>query len=461
MTVSRTISAAVLAGAAVLLQPAAAGAKDASAGQVLTGAAAFDDWKSDAPGVWRRVTVASLPKPFATPSAGNPPSIALRPAGAALKTLPGFTVQPFATGLTGPRLIRTAPNGDVFVVESGAGRVRVLRMADGAARPAAVSTFTEGLREPFGVAFYPAGPNPQWVYVANTNSVVRFPYRDGDLKARGAAETVVAQIAPHTGGHVTRDIAFSPDGATMFVSVGSGSNDAEHMPKMTLDEAHAFEAAHAVGSAWGSEERRADILAFTPQGGPARIYAAGIRNCVGLTVQPATGTLWCSTNERDGLGDNLVPDYITRVKAGGFYGWPWWYMGGTEDPRHKGERPDLAGEVLSPDVPVQPHSATLEMVFYPKSASGPAAFPVDYRGDAFAAFHGSWNRELRTGYKVVRVKMKDGQPTGAYEDVLTGFVIDDHTVWGRPVGVAVAHDGALLVSDDASGTVWRVAHAGG
>jgi glucose/arabinose dehydrogenase len=176
-------------------------------------------------------------------------------------------------------------------------------------------------------------------------------------------------------------------------------------------------------------------------------------------VNKETGDLWVSTNERDGLGDDLVPDYITRVKEGGYYGWPWYYMGDHEDPRHAGERPDLAGQTLAPDVPVQAHSASLEMTFYTVT-NGASAFPPEYRGDAFAAFHGSWNRNSRTGYKVVRVRLNHGIPTGEYDDFLTGFVVDGRDVWGRPVGVTVAHDGALLVTEDGNSTVWRISYNG-
>ena len=197
------------------------------------------------------------------------------------------------------------------------------------------------------------------------------------------------------------------------------------------------------------------MLSFTPEGGDKRVFATGIRNCVGLAVQPATGDLWCSTNERDGLGDNVPPDYVTRVRAGGFYGWPWYYVGGREDPRHRGARPDLAGKMTEPDVLIQPHSASLQMAFYTGQL-----FPRAYQGDAFAALHGSWNRGQRTGYKVVRIHLENGAPVGSYEDFLTGFVASDDGVWGRPVGVTVAHDGALLVSEDANGTIWRVAYEG-
>ncbi len=197
------------------------------------------------------------------------------------------------------------------------------------------------------------------------------------------------------------------------------------------------------------------MLSFTPEGHDRRILATGLRNCVGLAVQPTTGDLWCSTNERDGLGDDLVPDYVTRVRPGAYYGWPWYYVGNHEEPRLRGQRPDLAGRMTEPDVLLQPHSASLGMTFYTGTA-----FPAGYRGDGFAAEHGSWNRTKRTGYKVIRIRLSDGVPTGEYDDFLTGFAIDDQSVWGRPVGIAVAHDGALLVSEDGNGTIWRVAASG-
>jgi hypothetical protein len=417
------------------------------------------DWMNDAPGVRHLVRVADLPQPFVTESAQNGPQTSDRPDGAILSVPPGFQVKLFTKDVTGPRLLRTAPNGDIFIAETKRGRIRVLRTTDGADSPSANEVFADGLHGPFGIAFYPLGDDPQWVYVGNLNSVVRFPYRNGDLHARGPAETILPHLADSTGGHTTRDVVFSLDGRRMFVSVGSGSNVADGMPLKTPDEVHAWEASHAVGSAWGNEAERADVLVTDPEGqAPLRIFATGIRNAVGLTVQPATGELWCATNERDALGDDLVPDYTTHIQEGGFYGWPWYYMGNHEDPRHAGERPDLAGHVITPDVLFQSHSAPLEITFYPENASGPSAFPAEYRGDAFVAFHGSWNRTVRTGSKVVRILMHNGVPTGEYEDFLTGFVIDDGHVWGRPVGVAVANDGALLVTEDANDTIWRISY---
>jgi hypothetical protein len=418
------------------------------------------DWRNDAPGVLHSISPENLPAPYATTSAGNGPKTVDRPAGASLSVPHGFTVQLFASGLSGPRLMRTAPNGDVFIAETRRGRIRVLRAADGASEPSQMAIYAEGLSGPFGIAFYPQGPDPRWVYVGNLNSVVRFPYRNGDLIARGPAEVVVPRLAGSTGGHTTRDVVFSLDGQRMFISVGSGSNVAETMQVKSPSEIRLWAAAHGMGEAWGTEERRADILETDPEGHqPAEIFATGIRNAVGLAVNPATGELWASTNERDALGDDLVPDYVTHVRKGGFYGWPWYYLGDHEDPRHANERPGLGAHVTVPDVLVQSHSAPLQMVFY-TAMSGVAAFPAEYRGEAFVALHGSWNRRIRTGSKVVRVRFRNGAPTGDYEDFLTGFVVDDGHVWGRPVGVAVAHDGALLVTDDANDTVWRVAHQG-
>jgi glucose/arabinose dehydrogenase len=415
------------------------------------------DWTHDAPGVQHAVVLGDMPAPFATASAGNGPHVVERPAGAAPSVPPGFTVRPFATYLSGPRQLRTAPNGDLFVAETREGRIRVLRADDGAAAPREDVVFASGLRGPFGIAFYPLGDNPRWVYVAENNAVVRYPYHSGDLRAGGPAQTVVDTLAGTTGGHTTRDIAFSNDGRRLFISVGSGSNVAEGMVTKEPEEVQGWEAVHGFGAAYGSETNRANILVTDPEGRAAlRTYATGIRNPVGLAVDRQTGVLWTTTNERDGLGDNLVPDYITRVREGAFYGWPWYYMGSHEDPRHAGERPDLAGLVTVPDVPVQSHSAALGMVFYTATA-GAAAFPEEYRGDAFVAFHGSWNRSARTGYKVVRLRRHNGVPTGEYDDFLTGFVVDASRVWGRPVGVAVARDGALIVTDDASDTVWRIA----
>ena len=419
-----------------------------------TGAAAYGDWRTDAPGVRRKITPADLPAPGASPSAANSSSSVERRDGAMPKAPPGFVVSLFATGLDRPRVVRIAPNGDIFVAESGAGRVSVLRASDGEPKSSGAQVFAANLNRPFGIAFYPPGPDPKFVYVATPGRVVRFHYRNGDTKASGPAQVVVPSL-PEGSGHWTRDLAFSPDGKTMFVSVGSGSNVAGDMQALPGAEFAAFEKAHALGATWGSEENRADVLAFDPDGGGMRVFATGLRNCSGLAVQPETSALWCAVNERDALGDDLPPDYVTSVKQGGFYGWPWFYIGDHEDPRRKGERGDLARDVVTPDVLLQPHSAPLGLTFYEASQ-----FPADYKGDAFVALHGSWNRAKRTGYKVVRLIVKDGKPTGDYEDFLVGFVADDASVWGRPVDVAVAKDGALLVTDDGGGAIWRVAYKG-
>jgi len=406
-----------------------------AASKILKGKEAFTDHTGERPGVVRRFTVADLPKPFETPSATNGPRVVPRPADAWPETLPGFKVGLYADGLQNPRMIRTAPNGDLFLAESSAGRIRILRGLASDGKAQTVEVFATGLNRPFGIAFHPLGSNPQWVYVANTNSVVRFPYRNGDLKARQAPEVVVPSI-PAGGGHWTRDVAFSLDGKTMFVSVGSRSNvdDPDTTP---------------------AETNRAVVLAFNPDGSGMRVYASGIRNAVGIAVHPKTGQLWVSVNERDGLGDDLVPDYITHVREGGFYGWPWYYLGPIQDPRHMGKRPDLRDKVIVPDVLLQAHLASLGMVFYDGQM-----FPSQYRGDIFAAEHGSWNRARRVGYKIIRVPMKDGRALGEYEDFVTGFVTADANVWGRPVAAAVASDGALIFSDDGSNSLWRVSYGG-
>jgi glucose/arabinose dehydrogenase len=432
--------------AALLAAPALVAAQ--SSGPLLEGNAAFGDWHTDSPGTRRLIRPQDVPAPDPAESVRNTVTNVHR---AAQKPIVpnGFEVNEFASDLEHPRLIRMAPNGDIFVAESAAGRIRVLR-PDGT-RSAPASVFASGLLGPFGIAFYPPGPNPEWVYVGNTDSVVRFPYGNGDLQARGAAEAIVPHLP--VGGHRTRDVVFSHDGKTMFVSVGSGSNVGEAMGKLSTSDLQAWQADHPLGAAWGNETDRADVLAFDPQGKTIGTFATGIRNCVGMAID-TNGTLWCSTNERDGLGDNLPPDYITRVREGAFYGWPWYYIGANEDPRHKGERPDLKDKITVPDVLIQAHSASLEMTFYEA-----AQFPADYRGNIFAAEHGSWNRAKRTGYKVIRVIVKDGVPTGEYDDFATGFAVNDAEVWGRPVGVTVDKEGALLVSEDASGTIWRITYS--
>jgi glucose/arabinose dehydrogenase len=442
-----SFGAAMMFGTA-LTPPVPARAQDTP--QLLEGKAAFTDWRADRPGLRRHIKPADLPPANLAGSSANGVRVAPR-TGTEKPLVPaGFRASLFAAGLERPRQMRVAPNGDVFVAESGSGRIRVLRPSeDGEPRK---EVFASGLNQPFGISFYPPGADPQWVYVANTSSVVRFAYANGDLKARAQAETVVARL-PSGSSHWTRDVVFSADGTKMFVSVGSATNVAEGIERLDPSALAKWNAQHPPGAAWGIETDRADVLEFSPDGKNGRIFATGIRNCVGLAVGP-NGDLWCSTNERDGLGDDVPSDYITRVRDGAFYGWPWYYIGANEDPRHRGERPDLKDKITVPDVLLQAHSASLGITFYTGQQ-----FPPEYRGNVFAAEHGSWNRSKRTGYKVIRVIMKDGVPTGEYEDFVTGFVVSDSTVWGRPVGVAVAKDGALLVSEDANGTIWRISSA--
>lgn len=416
------------------------------------------DWKNDKPGRVHRIDVTELPAPYDTPSAARFPSVVEQPDDAKLQVPPGFTVNVFADNLSGPRAMQAAPNGDIFVTETSSGRVKVMRPSADGSKAETIDVFAQGLRQPFGMAFYPAGDQPEWLYVAETNRVVRYPYTVGDTVARSFPEIIVPELSPVGGGHYTRDIVFSPDGKRMYVSVGSQSNVAENMEKKTPGEIKAWEREHGLGAAWGNETNRAAVLVFdVGTGKPGRIFATGIRNCVGLTMQRDTGDLWCTVNERDMLGDDLVPDYSTRVRDGDFYGWPWYYMGDNEDPRLKGDRPDLAGKVNVPDVPFQAHSAALNLVFYPHN-NGSSAFPDEYVGDGFAVFHGSWNRAFRTGHKVVRVLIENGKPTGAYEDFMVGMITGNGSPWGRPVGAAVAKDGSLLISDDGANVVYRISY---
>lgn len=405
---------------------------DAKPDKVLSGSAAFSTYQTEKPGTFRKLTPADLPQPYATKSASNASRIVARPDGVLPQTLPGFRVNLFVSDLNTPRAMKTAPDGDVFLAEAGTGNVRVYRGVSGDGKPRNGSVFASGLSHVFGMALYPPGNDPKWLYVSNTTTVVRFAYNRNDLVATGKPETIITGIP--TGGHSTRDLVFSQDGKSLFVAVGSGSNvdDPDTHPE---------------------EKNRANVLEYTPEGKFVRVYGAGIRNPVGLAINPTTGQLWCSVNERDELGDNLVPDYITHVEPGGFYGWPWFYMGGNQDPRLAGKHPELKSKVLVPDVLMQPHNASLQLMFYEGSM-----FPAEYKGDIFAAEHGSWNRSVRTGYEVIRVPLKDGKASGISEDFLTGFVLANGDVWGRPVGVATAADGSLLVSDDASGSIWRVSY---
>jgi glucose/arabinose dehydrogenase len=416
--------------------PNAKAESNASAANGASPNASFTDYRYEKPGTVRKITVRDLPQPYATQSANNGPDIINRRGDAWPSAPAGFTVQLYANGLNNPRLITTAPNGDFFLAESDAGDIKVFRGITADGKPLQTETFAKRFKQPYGIAFYPPGPDPQWIYIGSLTSVDRIPYQNGDMKARGAQQHI-ADLPGHPG-HWTRSLQFSSDGKTMFVAVGSGSN---------VDDPDTH----------SDEKNRADILAFDPDGSHMRIYAYGIRNAGGgIAVDPKTGELWCSVNERDGLGDNLVPDYITHVQEGGFYGWPWWYMGPNQDPRHKGKHPELKDKVITPDVLLQPHNASLELTFYEGKQ-----FPAEYEGDIFASEHGSWNKSTRAGYEVIRVPLhQTGQATGEYEDFVTGFVTPDGKVWGRPVGITVAPDGSLLFTDDGSNSIWRVAYTG-
>jgi len=395
----------------------------------------FTDFRFEAPGNTHKITVQDLPAPYATRSYGNPPSIVPRPPNTLPKAPNGFQVALFAENLSLPRVIRMAPNGDIFVAESGAGRIRVFRGRTAAGTPQQSAIFASDLNRPYGIAFYPPGSDPQWIYVGATDAVLRFAYRNGDLQARGSAQHIAD--LPGGGGHWTRDLRFSADGKTLFVGVGSASNVND--PDSSSAEAN-----------------RADILAFNPDGSNQRVYAWGIRNPSGLAIDPSNGQLWCVVNERDGLGDDLVPDYVTAVREGGFYGWPWWYLGSHQDPHHSGKHPELRSQAIVPDVLLQPHTAPLQLAFYDAEQ-----FPSKYRGDIFVTSHGSWNRSVRTGYEVIRIpRHQSATASGEYEDFLTGFALPSGQVWGRPVGVTTDAEGSLLITDDASNSIWRVRYVG-
>jgi glucose/arabinose dehydrogenase len=457
---------------------------------VLTGQAAFTDFNQQSPGVRHKITAADLPAPAPSEAVNNGPHLVARPDNAWPVAPPGFKVTLYAGGdfkpteesssqnnkapsvpaapsmFREPRLLRTAPNGDIFMSDSHGDKIFVLRGVGADGKAQKISTFATGLNLPFGIAFFPA-VNPKWVYVGNTDSVVRFPYNSGDLVASGPAEKIVPELPGFAqlrgGGHWTRDIVFTADGTKMLVSVGSGSNIDN--PDTTPKEFH-----------------RADVLEFTPEGKFIEVYAHGIRNCVGEAINPVTKQLWCSVNERDNLGNHLVPDYVTSVPEGSYFGWPWNYMGNHKDPRlaepcangsaanpqlanaltsdeaKSCKHVDLSAKVRTPDVLVQPHMASLEMVFYPEQKT---QFPTAFDGGAFAAEHGSWNRANRAGYEVIYIPMKNGKATGEYDDFLTGFVTPDGQVWGRPVGVTVAKDGSLFVTDDGTRSIWHVTYVGG
>ena len=361
------------------------------------------------------------------PAAGtaNPPQIVARPAGAELHLPDGFAIDVFAEG--GFKTLRWAiegPGGDIFAADATSNTITLLRDTNNDGKADSRLPFASGLNRPFGMAIQNG-----YFYVGNTDAVVRWKYTPGQTSVTGAPQTIAT--LPGGGNHWTRTLAFSPDGSKLYVTVGSKSNvDPEPAP-------------------------RASILEMNPDGSARHQYATGLRNPVGLTFRPGTTELWTSVHERDMLGDDLVPDYVTRVQPGGFYGWPYAYIGPHEDPRRKGEKPELVAKAIVPDVLLQSHSAPLGLTFYTGSQ-----FPEGYRGDAFLALHGSWNRKLRTGYKVVRIPVRDGKPTGGYEDFITGWSLgeDRSEVWGRPVAIVSRADGSMLITDDAHNVIWRVTY---
>ncbi|UFH53515.1 sorbosone dehydrogenase family protein [Spirosoma sp. KNUC1025] len=397
-------------------------------------------------------TTLELPAPYATKSAKNFSNVLGWPTGKTPQAPAGFTVTAFAQDLKSPRWIYEAPNGDIFVAEANteqngikedvinavsgkkrsqrsgtsANRITLFRDTNKDGKPDLKETFLAGLNQPFGMLVL-----GDHFYVANTDGLMRYDYKAGQTKITAPGKKILNLPAGGYNNHWTRNLLASPDGKKIYVSVGSGSNVAEH----GID----------------NEKRRANILEINPDGTGERIYASGLRNPVGMDWQPATKTLYAAVNERDELGDELVPDYMTSVKEGAFYGWPYAYFGPHEDPRRKGERPDLVQKTIVPDVPLGSHTASLGLAFYDKTA-----FPEKYRNGAFIGQHGSWNRSQLVGYKVVFVPFENGKP-GKPEDFLTGFLGGNNKdVYGRPVGVTVLSDGSVLVADDAAGHIWRV-----
>ncbi|MEK6409677.1 MAG: sorbosone dehydrogenase family protein [Acidobacteriota bacterium] len=373
------------------------------------------------------IKVSDLPPPEVLTGPRNQSRVIPRPEGARLTLPPGFQIDVFAEGdLQQPRSMALASNGDVFVSEPQANRVSILRDSNGDGRVDERFVFATGLTRPFGLAFW-----RDYLYVGNINGLVRFKYKPGQTQAAGEPEKI-AEL-PGGPGHWTRNVIFNQAGTKMYVAVGSGSNVNAGEPPI-----------------------RAAISEFNPDGTGHRIYASGTRNPVGLAWNPTTKQLWAAVEERDLIGEDLVPEYVTGLKDGAFYGWPYGYIGQHEDPRRKDERPDLVAKAVVPDVLIQAHSAVLGMVFYEGKS-----FPADHQGDAFVALHGSWNRTNRTGYKIIRIRFKNGKPVGGYDDFVTGWMLgeDKPEVWGRPVSLLVLKDGSMLITDDGGNKIWRVSYS--
>lgn len=367
----------------------------------------------------------------------------------------GFKVTKYANGFQNPRWMYETPNGDILVAQSnsnysffkqigaaliGAGKsnnlkhsaniITLLRDANKDGIPELTETFlTEGLNQPFGMLII-----GNWFYVANTNALLRYPYKTGQTKITGKGEKIVDLPAGKHNRHWSRNIIANSDNSKIYIAVGSGSNIAEN--------------------GITNELLKANILEVNPDGSDLKVFASGLRNPVGMDWAPKTKTLWTVVNERDGLGDNLVPDYLTSVKENGFYGWPYSYFGQHEDTRVKEMKPELVKKSIVPDFPLGSHTASLGLAFYTGTS-----FPENYRNGAFIAQHGSWNREKLSGYKVLFVPFKDGKPSGKSEEFLTGFIIDSEKdkVHGRPVGIIVNQQGDLLLTDDKTNTIWRIA----
>ena len=366
-----------------------------------------------------------LPRPFATKSAGNPPEDSAPPNGFLPTVPPGFRINIFAQDFDEPRWLTTAPNGDVFLADTHGGKIYILRDSQHTGGAQQRIVWATGLDQPFGIIFH-----DDYVYVGDTNAVLRFK-NDANLPKKLSDGEKLMDLP--RGGHSTRALVFSADGKHLFVSVGSASNiDIE------------------------KDTRRAAITICDPNGKNARLYATGLRNPVGIALDPTTGQLFTTVNERDGLGDDLPPDYFTSVKDGGFYGWPYSYIGDNVDPRVSPQKPDLVARAIVPDVLLGAHRAPLQFAFYTGTQ-----FPASYRGGVFITEHGSWNRSVRAGYQVAFVPFKDGKPSGDPQPFMTGLIPDPTkgNVNGRPVGVAVAPDGALLVSDDGARLVYRITAA--
>jgi glucose/arabinose dehydrogenase len=380
-----------------------------------------------------------MPQPFATPSARNNSTVIGWPKGKTPVAAPGFEVSLFAENLDNPRQAYVLPNKDILVVEAirewpgradrpekSANRITLFRDTNGDGRPDVREIFLTGLNMPHGMLLV-----GDWFYVGNTDGVVRYRYRAGQTKIDGKGEKILDLPA---GGHYTRNLTADPSGKKIYVAVGSASN---------VDEENG----------WEKDQRRAGILEINPDGSGMKIFAKGLRNAVGMDWEPKSKVLWTVVNERDLLGDDLVPDYLTGVKENGFYGWPYSYFGQIEDPRKKGQRPDLVAKAIKPDYALGSHTAALGLAFYTGKA-----FPERYHGGAFIGMHGSWNRSKMVGYKVAFIPFANGKPAGPMEDVVTGFIADESKfeAYGRPVGVTVASDGSLLVADDSGNKVWRV-----